>query len=148
MIAHQNIRTCGPYRRAERIRESAHSPKARRQANFVFAMRGSPDRARLNTLFAYSGISPHRFESFAPGNTTKNHPKAVSFSEIWLGQQDSNLHNWYQKPGSCHWTMAQCARLGFWDYNVFTGFASPANMHASLPGSAPESGNAHSTFFG
>ena len=47
------------------------------------------DRARLNTLFAYSGISPHRFESFAPGNTTKNRPKAVSFSEIWLGQQDS-----------------------------------------------------------
>jgi hypothetical protein len=25
----------------------------------------------------------------------------------WLGQQDSNLHNWYQKPGSYHWTMAQ-----------------------------------------
>ena len=38
---------------------------------------------------------------------TKNRPKAVSFSNIWLGQQDSNLHNWYQKPGSCHWTMAQ-----------------------------------------
>ena len=78
----------------------------------------------------------------------KNRPKAVSLPNRWLGQQDSNLHNWYQKPGSCHWTMAQCARLGFWDYNVFTGFASPANMHASLPGSAPESGNAHSTFFG
>lgn len=28
-------------------------------------------------------------------------------SQLWLGQQDSNLHNWYQKPGSCHWTMAQ-----------------------------------------
>ena len=65
------------------------------------------DRARLNTLFAYSEISPRRRESFAPGNATKNRPKAVSFSEIWLGQQDSNLHNWYQKPGSCHWTMAQ-----------------------------------------
>ena len=53
------------------------------------------------------GISPHRFEPFASGKATKNHPKAVSFSNIWLGQQDSNLHNWYQKPGSCHWTMAQ-----------------------------------------
>ena len=53
------------------------------------------------------GISPHRFESFASGKATKNRPKAVSFSNIWLGQQDSNLHNWYQKPGSCHWTMAQ-----------------------------------------
>ena len=53
------------------------------------------------------GISPHRFEPFASGKATKNRPKAVSFSNIWLGQQDSNLHNWYQKPGSCHWTMAQ-----------------------------------------
>lgn len=25
----------------------------------------------------------------------------------WLGQQDSNLHSWYQKPESYHWTMAQ-----------------------------------------
>ena len=53
------------------------------------------------------GIPPHRFEPFASGKATKNRPKAVSFSNIWLGQQDSNLHNWYQKPGSCHWTMAQ-----------------------------------------
>lgn len=53
------------------------------------------------------GISPHRFEPFASGKATKNRPKAISFSNIWLGQQDSNLHNWYQKPGSCHWTMAQ-----------------------------------------
>lgn len=53
------------------------------------------------------GISPHRFEPFASGKATKNRPKAVSSSNIWLGQQDSNLHNWYQKPGSCHWTMAQ-----------------------------------------
>ena len=42
-----------------------------------------------------------------PARQQKNRPKAVSFSNIWLGQQDSNLHNWYQKPGSCHWTMAQ-----------------------------------------
>lgn len=26
----------------------------------------------------------------------------------WLGRQDSNLSNWYQKPESCRWTTAQC----------------------------------------
>lgn len=31
--------------------------------------------------------------------------------EKWLGQQDSNLHSWYQKPESCHWTMAQAIQV-------------------------------------
>lgn len=49
----------------------------------------------------------HRNQGIHLQSDKKNRPKAVSFSNIWLGQQDSNLHNWYQKPGSCHWTMAQ-----------------------------------------
>ena len=33
------------------------------------------------------GISPHRFEPFASGKATKNRPKAVSFSNIWLASR-------------------------------------------------------------
>lgn len=34
-------------------------------------------------------------------------PASASRTQNWLGQQDSNLHSWYQKPESYHWTMAQ-----------------------------------------
>lgn len=64
----------------------------------------------------------------------KNRPKAVLLPNMWLGQQDSNLHNWYQKPGSCHWTMAQRSALwAFWHYIVFflQGKTSPCFTEAT-----------------
>ncbi len=85
--------------------------------------RGVPNRKKVakSSLFLFlrltdrrDGTNPandeshtHRNQGMHLQSDKKNRPKAVSFSNIWLGQQDSNLHNWYQKPGSCHWTMAQ-----------------------------------------
>ena len=51
------------------------------------------------------GIPPHRSESSWPGQ--KENPERGFLFVLWLGQQDSNLHSWHQKPESCHWTMAQ-----------------------------------------
>lgn len=95
------------FRFAGTEKESAIAKKLQKHRDFCFRNEKIARQGKAEYTFAYSEISPRRRESFALGNATKNRPKAVSFSEIWLGQQDSNLHNWYQKPGSCHWTMAQ-----------------------------------------
>ena len=83
------------------------------------------DRARLNTLFAYSGISPHRFESFAPGNATKKTARRRFRSQKygWASRirtyitgtknQGPAIGRW---PSVCH--------KAFCDYNV-SGMVKP-----------------------
>ena len=55
-------------------------------------------------------------------------------SSRWLGRQDSNLRNWYQKPESYRWTTAQRGRE---EPKRSTRFRDSGNARCIIPQLSP-----------
>lgn len=69
MIAHQNMRTCIPNRRAERIRESAHASKAeRKQSNTKLKISESNFRLGVHAKSIRAYASEEATRALKPGH--------------------------------------------------------------------------------
>ena len=82
------------------VREAPSTSRALQRARRAIVGAVCCRPMRRGACDAVSACAPRR---------QKGGSRSVSGSPLcmfWLGQQDSKLHNWYQKPGSCHWTMA------------------------------------------
>lgn len=106
------------FRFAGTEKESAIAKKLQKRRDFCFCNERIADRARLNTLFAYSEISPRRRESFALGNATKTARRRFHSQKYGWASRIRTYITGTKNQGPAIGRWPSVCHKAFCDYNV------------------------------